>query len=222
MKKIPSLFLAVTIFTLAFAQDTSSKLIYADFEQLDKDKHAISARGGQIIFETSAQNAGNKPNIIPRMLGAQSPLTQRLGFEFELSKPNDWADASMKIVGLKDKGRLDDWEKTLIVKSEDLSQHKNLVMDIGAAGINQVRIRLISEGNGVDTGGAPPESFLNVTNELKTYKLPLSDFKQPSGDWVKKKVNTDQVLNKLTGIQISVVQVPAKGFLVVDNIIFEK
>ena len=203
-------------------QEPSQRLVYADFEQLDKDKRPASARGGKVLPDVAAQNNDNKPKLALRLFGAQGPLSQRLGFEFDLAKPNDWAEASIKIIGLKDRGRLDDWEKTLIVKSEDLSQYSKLTLDIGAVGVSQVRIRLVSEGNGVDAGGAFPDSFLQVTNELKNYQLPLSGFKQPTGDWVKKKVTAEQIIKKLTAVQISIVQVPAKGMVIVDNITFEK
>jgi hypothetical protein len=212
-----SFFVAVTP-----AQEPTARLVYADFEQLDKDKRPISARGGKVMFDAMSQNAGNKPKLVPRMFGPLGPLTQRLGFEFELAKPNDWGEASMKIVGMKDKGRLDDWEKTLIVKSEDLSAYGKLSLDIGAAGVTQVRLRLISEGNGVDAGGAFPEMLLTVTSELKNYQIPLSDFKQPTGDWVKKKVTTEQVVKKLTAVQVSIIQIPSKGIVLVDNLAFEK
>ncbi|MBL8203702.1 MAG: hypothetical protein JNM09_05685 [Blastocatellia bacterium] len=218
-----SLILFLTLgLAVVLSQDTSSKLIYADFEKLTKENRPISNREGQIIFSAMGENQANKPKIAPRMFGAQAPLTQRLGFTFELPQPNSWAEASMTIVGMKDKGRLDDWAKTLIVKAEDVSGYKSLSLDIGAAGATQIRLRLLSEGNGVDTGGAPPEHTLTITNELKPYKVSLTDFKQPSGDWVKKKVTTDQVLKKLTGIQISVTQIPSQGVLIVDNVAFEK
>ncbi len=214
--------IVVLISSIAIARDSGQRLVYADFEQLDKDKRPMSSRGGKLIFEANSQNSGNKPVINPKMIGAQAPLSQRIGFEFEIQEPNAWAEASVKIVGLKDKGHLDDWARTLIVKAEDLSQYTHLTLDIGAAGISQVRIRLLTEGNGVDAGGAFPESYLEINNELKNYRLPLADFKQPTGDWVKKKVTVDQVVKKLTAVQISVVKVPSKGFLVFDNIAFEK
>ena len=204
------------------AQDSGVRLLYADFEQLDKDKHLQSARAGKVVFDSAAQNPSKKPVITPKLLNAQGPLSQRVGFEFDIAEPNSWAEASMKIVGLKDKGYLDDAAHTLIVKAEDLSQYTNLSLEIGAAGITQVRVRLLSEGNGVEAGGAYPEQFLTITNELKPYRLPLNAFKQPVGDWVKKKVTTEQVLKKLTGIQISVTQVPARGMVVIDNVAFEK
>ncbi len=221
MKYILTAFITIILITMALAQG-APKMMYADFEQLDKDKHPVSSRDGKIIFDAFAENNSNRPRMAPRMLGPQAPLTQRMGFEFEIFAPNKWAEASMKIVGMKDKGRLDDDAHTLIVKSEDLSQYGNLTMDIGAAGISQVRIRLVSEGNGVDAGGAFPERYLDITGELKNYRLPISEFKQPTGEWVKRKVTTEQVIKKLTAIQISVVQVPSKGFVVVDNIAFEK
>ena len=182
----------------------------------------MSARSGKILFESGAQNPAGKPVITGKMLGPQAPLTQRIGFEFTIPEPNAWAEASVKIVGLKDKGYLDDWAHTLIVRSEDLSSYSALSLEIGAAGVSQVRIRLISEGNGVDAGGAFPEISLPVNNQLKLYRVPLADFKQPVGDWVKKKVTTEQVVKKLTAIQISVTQVPSKGFVVIDNVAFEK
>jgi hypothetical protein len=207
---------------MGLGQESGQRLVYADFESLDKDKRPVSARGGKLIFEAFGQNQSKKPAISPKMLGTQGPLSQRIGFEFEIQEPNAWAEASLKIIGLKDKGRLDDWAKTLIVMAEDLSQYLHLTLDIGAAGISQVRIRLVSEGNGVDAGGVFPERYLEVTNELKNHRIPISDFKQPTGDWVKKMVTTEQVIKKLTAVQISVAKVPSKGFLVVDNIAFEK
>ncbi len=222
MQRLISLLVLISLVCFAWAQDASSKLLYADFEKLSKENRPISARDGQILFEANAENQSNKPKITPRMFGAQAPLTQRLGFAFDITKPNNWAEASITIVGMKDKGRLDDWAKTLIVKAEDVSQYKSLTLEIGAAGVTQVRLRLLSEGNGVDTGGAPPESFLTITNELKPYKVALTDFKQATGDWVKKKVATEQVLKKLTGVQISVNQVPAQGIVILDNVAFEK
>lgn len=222
MQRFISLLVLLSLVCFAWAQDSSSKLLYANFEKLSKENRPLSARDGQIIFDVNAENQTNKPKITPRMFGAQASLTQRLGFAFDITKPNNWAEASLTIVGLKDKGRLDDWAKTLIVKAEDITPYKSLALEIGAAGVTQVRLRLLSEGNGVDTGGAPPESFLTITNELKSYKIALTDFKQPTGDWVKKKVSTEQVLKKLTGVQISVTQVPAQGIVIVDNVAFEK
>jgi hypothetical protein len=222
MNKIIYSFACIMLSTFAFSQDSGQRLVYADFEQIDKDKRPISARGGKIIFESMAQNQSLKPVIVPKILGPQSPLTQRLGFEFEIGEPNAWAEVKLKVMGLKDKGRLDDWARTLLVMAEDLSKYTHLSLEIGAAGISQVRIRLVSEGNGVDAGGFYPESYLEISNELKNYRMPLAGFKQPTGDWVKKKVTTEQVVKKLTAVEISVVKVPSKGFLVVDNIAFEK
>ncbi len=213
--------LAVLLITgLVIAQDASQRLLYADFEKLNKDNRPISSREGQIMFDANAPSG--KPKITPQMFGVQAPLTQRLGFQFEITAPNAWAEASMKIVGMKDKGRLDDWAKTLLVKAEDVTVYKFLSLDLGAAGTNQIRVRVISEGNGVDAGSAHPEKTIQVTSSLTTYKIPLADFKQPTGDWVTKKVTTEQVLKKLTGIQLSVTQVPSKGIVVVDNVAFEK
>ena len=218
------LFAAALILFACFtiAQDSSARLVYADFEKLSKENRPISSRDGQIMFEANAENQAGKPKINPQMFGPQAPLTQRLGFQFEITAPNAWAEASMKIVGMKDKGRLDDWAKTLLVKAEDVSTYKFLSIDIGAVGTEQVRLRLISEGNGVDAGGAYPENYVTVSNELKNYKIALSDFKQATGDWVKKKVTTEQVVKKLTGVQLSVIKIPSKGIVVVDNVAFEK
>ncbi len=211
--------LLIACFTIA--QDSSARLLYADFEKLSRENRPISNRDGQIVFDSNAPNPASKPKINPRMFGAQAPLTQRLGFEFDIPQ-NPWAEASMKVIGMKDKGRLDDWAKTLLVKSEDVTGYKNLSLDLGAAGVTQLRLRVISEGNGVDAGGAHPEKIVTVTSSLQNYKIALADFKQPTGDWVTKKVTTEQVLKKLTGIQISVTQAPSKGIVITDNIAFEK
>ena len=221
MKRLFLLLGLVALGAFAIAQEPAAKLLYADFEKLSKENRPISNREGQIVFDSNAPNPSSKPKINPRMFGAQAPLTQRLGFEFDIPE-NPWAEASMKIIGMKDKGRLDDWAKTLLVKSEDVGGYKNLSIDLGAAGVTQLRLRVISEGNGVDAGTAHPEKIITVTSSLQNYKIALTDFKQPTGDWVTKKVTTDQVLKKLTGIQISVTQAPSKGIVIADNIAFEK
>jgi hypothetical protein len=220
MKQPMILFSFLLLLIAATAQDASNKLLYADFEKLNKEKALMSTREGKVIFDASSQDAKNKPRVTPRLLEAQGDLSQRIGFQFEITKPNDYASAFVKIVGLKDKGRLDDWAKTLIVKAEDLSAYQFLTLEIGAAGISQVRIELQSEGNGIDVGWHHPTKYLNVTTELKLYKIPLSEFKQD--DSTTKKIRIEDFIKKLTSIQISVTQVPSKGFVVMDNIAFEK
>jgi|GEM_PF-2707608 len=209
--------------TLALAQNSAPRLLYADFEQLDKDKRPISARGGRINFGVTAQNASNKPSIAPKMFGPQPPLSQRLAFEFDLKKPNDWATAYVKIMGFKDKGYTAgaEWERTLIAKAEDLSDYTSLSLEIGAVGVNQVRIDLISESNGIDTN-AYPSANLDINTQLQAYRIPTSGFKQAEGDWVRRKTSAQEVMKKLTAVQINVTSVPAKGMVVIDNLAFEK
>jgi hypothetical protein len=223
MKKILSSFILITTVSFALAQDSAPRLIYADFEQLDKDKRPISARGGRVIFGATAQNSSNKPSVAPKMFGPQPPLSQRIAFEFETKKPNDWATAYMKIFGFKDKGYTAgaEWERKILAKAEDLSGYQFLALEIGAAGINQVRIELISESNGIDTN-AYPGVHLNINNQLQPYRIPISDFKQPEGDWVRRKTTAQEVIKKLTAVQINVFSVPAKGLVVVDNLAFVK
>ena len=225
MKKILAVLTLVAIITstLALAQNSPPRLVYADFEQLDKDKHPISARGGRINFGVTAQNSNNKPSIIPKMFGPQPPLSQRLAFDFDLKKPNDWATAYVKIMGFKDRGYTAgaEWERTLIAKAEDLSDYASLTLEIGAVGVNQVRIDLISESNGIDTN-AYPSANLEINTQLQAYRIPVGDFKQAEGDWVKRRVTAPEIMKKLTAVQINVTSVPAKGMVVIDNLAFEK
>jgi len=225
MKKIlAALTLAAAIASsLALAQQSAPRLLYADFEQLDKDKRPISARGGRVNFGVTAQNASNKPAITPKMFGPQPPLSQRLAFEFDLKKPNDWATAYVKIFGFKDRGYTAgaEWERTLIAKAEDLSDYTSLSLEIGAVGVNQVRIDLISESNGIDTN-AYPSANLDINTQLQAYRIPTSSFKQAEGDWVRRKTTAQEVMKKLTAVQINVTSVPAKGMVVIDNLAFEK
>lgn len=208
------------LFISVAAQDAGNKLLYANFEKLDKEKHLISARDGKVMFESNSQVASNKPRITPRLLGAEGTLSQRIGFEFEITKPNDWANVLMKVVGLKDKGRLTDEARTLLVKADDLTAYHFLTLEIGAAGVNQVRIELQSEGNGIDVAWYHPTKYLDITNQMKPYKIPLTDFKQNDG--APKKIKIEDFLKKVTAITIGVMQTPSKGFVVVDNIAFEK
>lgn len=223
MKKALTFFVIAFAVTLVSAQDAAQRLVYADFEQLDKDKRPMSARGGRVIFGVTAQNDKNKPTFVPKLFGAQAPLTQRLAFEFDIKQPNEWATVYVKIFGFKDKGYTpgEPWERQIIAKAEDLSGYKFLTLDIGAVGTPQVRIDLISESNGIDTN-AYPCIFLNINNQLQTYRIPLTDFKQPEGSWVNRKVATPDVLKKLTSVQVNVTSVPSKGLVVLDNLAFEK
>ncbi len=129
----------------------------------------------------------------------------------------------MKVCGFKDKGYTaePEWEHKVLAKAEELSSYQFLRLEIGAAGINQVRIELIGESNGIDTH-AHPSADLNITDQFQPYRILIGDFKQPEGDWVKRKTTAQEVLKKLTAVQINVFSVPAKGLVVIDKLAFER
>ncbi len=222
MKILLYAFVLITL-SSALAQTETQRLVYADFEQFDKDKRPVSAQGGRVRFGVTAQNSSNKPSITPKMFGPQPPFSQRIAFEFELKQPNDWATAYMKVFGFKDRGYTAgaEWGRKTLAKAEDLSGYQFLRLEIGAAGIDQVRIELISESNGIDTN-AYPSAYLNITDQFQPYRVPISDFKQPEGDWVRRKTTAQEVLKKPTAVQINVFSVPAKGLVVIDKLAFEK
>ena len=114
---------------------------------------------------------------------------------------------------------------------DDVSGFANISLQVyakgipGPTGIQALRVELISRGQGISLAyGFPQKNFKLSASGFNTYKIPLKSLAQPQ--WVQTRVDTKEVLKKLTEVQISAYCdggcSPINGTLVIDNVIFTK
>ena len=141
-----------------------------------------------------------------------------IAFDYQLLSPNQYAGVGVEVHGLPDQ----DGKPV----AEDLSGYKFLSMQVfakGAPGVSNLRVEIMSRGQGINlTSGFPQMSF-KVKPGFNTYKFPLSSFGQPS--WVDTRVGVKDVLKKLTALSLTAYCEKCtlvNGTVVVDNIVFQK
>ncbi len=211
----------------AIAQ-SDDKLVYADFDTI-KDNRPVSTRGGALQLFASSENSSNPPKFTGMPGANDAPELVRLKaddpnkaatFSYQLSSPNRYASVTLDIHGLPDRGGQP--------VAEDVSRYRNLTLQIYAkgtptpTGIQYIRIELTSHGQGIKLQYGFPQATLKLSpTGFNTYKLPFKLLAQPS--WVEDRVDTKDVLKKLTSVQISVYCeqcTPIVGTVVIDNVIF--
>ncbi len=205
------------------AQDVSQLLVYADFEKI-QDNRPVSARGGAVTltgyqqnntkptaYSNSDQPYPQSPLVLP---AADNFVSQRVAFDFQISTPNEWAGVNLTVRGLPDT----DGKAT----AEDVSAYSSIRFKVSVAGARSLKVELISKDNGINVAdGSHPQTAFTVKDEnYNVYRIPLKRFAQPS--WAKEKTSLTDVLKKLTAVQFTVQDVPSKGRIVLDNIVFEK
>ncbi len=203
------------------SQPGGDRVVYADFESV-QDNRPVSSRGGFIQLISYQESTPSKMKGAAN-LNPPAPELVRLkpddpshaaAFDYELY-PNQYAGVGIQIGGLPDK----DGKPV----ADDMSAYKYLSMDIYATGVPRLRIEITSRGQGINMNSGFPSSVIKLKPGLNTYKLPLNSLEQPS--WADIKVNTKDVLKKLTGISLTAFCEncsPTKGMVVVDNVVFEK
>jgi hypothetical protein len=138
-----------------------------------------------------------------------------VAFDYELYSPNQYAGVGVEVHGQADK----DGKPA----ADDLSGYKFLSMQIYATGVPNLRLEIMSRGQGINlTSGFPQMSF-KVKPGFNTYKFPLGSLSQPA--WAQTKVGAKDVLKKLTAVGLTAYCercTPMHGTVVVDNIVFEK
>ncbi|HEY8188652.1 MAG TPA: hypothetical protein VIF64_21460 [Pyrinomonadaceae bacterium] len=240
MRKVISAFalFASAVFIVFFGGDTqksssiaaqsADKLVYADFDTM-KDNRPVSTRGGRMQIFGGSENPG-VPAKFTGMPGANdAPELVRIKpddpnkaatFSYAFSSPNSYASVTLDIHGLPDQ----DGKPT----AEDVRSYKNLTVQIYAkgtpspTGVQYMRVELTSHRQGINLPyGFPQMSFKLGATGFNTYKIPLKSLAQPS--WMEDKVDTKEVLKKLTSVQISVYCnqcTPINGMVVIDNVVF--
>jgi hypothetical protein len=212
------------------AAQSADKLLYADFDKL-QDNRPVSARGGYVQIFGGSENSSNPAkftgmpglNNAPELVRIRPDDPNRAAaFSYTLSPPNAYANVTLEIHGLPDKdGKL---------VAEDVSAYKDLSFQMYAkgtpapTGVQYVRVELTSHGQGINLDYGFPQAVLKLSpTGLNTYKVPFKTLSQPT--WVQTRVDTKEVLRKLTSVQISVYCeqcAPINGMVVIDNVAFEK
>jgi hypothetical protein len=204
------------------AGQTPEKLVYADFE-VAKDNRPVSNRGG-LVQLFSYQERPTMPSRYKGLEGANPPAPEfarpskddpnkAIAFDFELQGTNQYAGVGVQVNGQPDK----DGKPVF----DDVSGYKFMTLQLYATGVPSVTVEFISKGNGIDTNGPPQLSF-KVTQGFNTYRVPLNSIRQPS--WAEPKISAKDVLKKLTTVNVvaSCNQcVPARGTIVIDNLVFQ-
>lgn len=200
-------------------------LLYADFETLENNR-PVSARGG-LIQMFAYEESGIHKSTFKGMAGVDPPAPElirikkddpnrAMKFDFSLRAPNQYAGVAVEIHGLPDAdGKF---------VPEDVSEFKNLSLQVYATGIEILRLEAISKGSGKDMGTVYPQKTFKVREGLNTYRVPLSGFTQPA--WANVRVDPKDVFKVLTSINLTAFcdqcDFPKEGMVIVDNMIFEK
>ena len=204
------------------SQSDASKLVYADFQNL-QDGRPVSKRGGVTRLNRYSENPANPPtyrgmqNVDPPTPAAARVTAEDFAaaFEYELRIPNEWAGVNMEVFGLPEKdGKL---------VAEDVSGYKFITMRLFAKGPESIRLELITRGQGANLDGGYPTASFRVSPGFNTYKLKLDTFNQPQ--WATQLDLKRDVLKKLTSVTVGVFCDKCRlesGTVVVDNIAFEK
>jgi hypothetical protein len=204
------------------AESDASKFVYADFENLQNGR-PVSKRGGLTLLNRYSQNAANPPqfrgleNADPPAPAAARVATDDIAaaFEYELRIPNEWEGVSIEVFGQPQKdGKL---------VADDVSGYKFITLRLYAKGPQDIRVELITRGQGANLDGGYPMANFRVSPGFNTYKLKLDSFGQP--EWAMPLDLKRDVLKKLTSVTVGVFCDKCKlqkGTVVVDNIAFEK
>ena len=239
MKTIPSFFCSVVaILTIALVgsvyvvhaqngdeskagERDSNRLVYADFQSLPNGR-PVSKQGGLTRLNKYAQNMANAPRVRGlENADPPSPAPARVtdqdtaaAFDYELRIPNEWAGVNMEVFGHPEKdGKL---------VPDDVSGYKFITMRLFAKGPRQIRVELITRGQGASLEAGYPSAVFSVSPGFNTYKLKLNTFTQP--EWAMQLDFKKDVLKKLTSVSVGVFCEKCRienGTVVVDNIAFE-
>jgi hypothetical protein len=203
-------------------ESDASKFVYADFQNLQNGR-PVSKRGGMTQLNRYSQNAANPPQFRGlEKADPPAPAAARVtaddiaaAFDYELRIPNEWEGVNMEVFGEPQKdGKL---------VPDDVSGYKFITMRVFAKGPQDIRVELITRGQGANLDGGYPMASFRVSPGFNTYKLKLDTFSQP--EWAMPLDLKQDVLKKLTSVTVGVFCDRCKlekGTVVVDNIAFEK
>lgn len=198
------------------------KFVYADFEKTENAR-PVSNSGGMVQIYTAQESTPvkfkgltNASPGAPELVRTKPDDPNHLAaFEYNLTSPNQWANVTLEIQGHAYK----DGKPV----ADDVSGYKNLSLQVYATGTDALRIEFISRGQGIKVNNGFPQIAIKLKPGLNTYLIPLKFPIQPQ--WAESKVDTKEVLKKLTSVSISAYCNQCSlqhGTVVVDNLIFQK
>ena len=221
MKLMIFLIIVASLSWSTLAQDSSDKLVYADFEKVENGR-PVSSNGGFIQIYTGTETtpvsfkglANANPGAPELIVLKDAPQNHLATFEYSLVGPNQWANVTLEVQGhpAKDGKQI----------ADDVSGYKQLALQLYATGVDSLRVEFISHGQGINIDAGFPQVPIRLKSGLNTYVIPLKGVTQPS--WAEK-VDPKEVLKKLTAISISTYCnqcTPQHGMVLVDNIVFQK
>jgi hypothetical protein len=198
------------------------KLVYVDFEKAENDR-AVTNGGGLVQIYTAQEStpvkfkglANASPGAPELIVLKDAPQNHLASFEYSLVGPNQWANVTLEIQGrpLKDGKPV----------ADDVSAYKQLSLQLYATGVDSLRVEFVSHGQGINLTSGFPQLPIRLKPGLNTYLIPLKGLSQPS--WVQDRVDTREVLKKLTAVSISAYCnqcTPQNGMVLVDNLVFQK
>jgi hypothetical protein len=200
----------------------ADKLVYANFEKMENGR-PVSNGGGLVQMYTAQESTpvqfkglANASPGAPEIVRVKGNEQNRVAtFEYSLVGPNQWANVTLEIQGHPNKDG-----KPL---ADDVSAYKNLSIQLYATGTEGLRVEFISHGQGIRLNSGFPQISLKLRPGFNTYLIPLKSLSQPS--WVEQKVDTKDVLRRLTAVSISAYCnqcTPQHGMVVVDNLVFQR
>jgi hypothetical protein len=212
------------VFLMCLVIQDGEKLIYADFETSPANR-PVSSRGGRVQLFGYEERAtlksrwkgleGAEPAAPELVRLSKDNPNRAITFDYELQATNQYAGVGVQIHG--------QGEKDGKPVADDVSGYKDLLMQLYVTGVSNITVEFISHGQGIEMTTGYPQMVFKVTPGFNTYRVQLSNVKQPP--WAEKKANTKDVLKKLTSINVTASCnqcAMTKGTVVVDNVVFQK
>jgi len=222
MKIISALIIVALLSLSTLSQTNGDKFVYADFEKLANGR-PVSSNGGLVQVYTAQEStpvkfkglANASPGAPELIVLKDAPQNHLASFEYSLFGPNQWANVTMEVQGrpMKDGKQV----------ADDVSGYKQMALQLYATGVDSLRVEFVSHGQGINLDAGFPQLPIRLKQGLNTYVIPLKGLTQPS--WVQDRVDTKEVLKKLTAISISAYCdqcTPHNGMVLVDNVVFQK
>jgi len=221
MKLIFSFIVAVVLSVASLSQGNGDKFVYADFEKVENGR-PVSSNGGMVQMYTAQEStpvkfkglANASPGAPELIVLKDAPQNHLASFEYNLLGPNQWANVTLEVMGRP----MNDGKSV----ADDVSGYKQLALQLYATGVDSLRVEFVSHGQGINITSGFPQLPIRLKSGLNTYVIPLKGVTQPS--WAEK-VDTKEVLKKLTAISISAYCnecTPQQGMVLVDNLVFQK
>ncbi len=220
MKAIASLIVIALLALSTLSQEGGDKFVYADFEKIENGR-PVSSNGGLVQIYTAQESvpvkfkglANASPGAPELIVLKDAPQNHLASFEYNLVGPNQWANVTLEVQGrpMKDGKPV----------ADDVSGYKQMALQLYATGVDSLRVEFISHGQGINLTAGFPQLPIRLKSGLNTYVIPLKGLSQPS--WVQERVDSREVLKKLTAISISAYCeqcTPKNGMILVDNVVF--